>query len=178
MVPSGVSAQTPATTGGSELTVRPATSSDQEPLGRMGGALMRQHHAADARRFIQVDHPEAGYGRFLVSQLDNPDSVVLVAERRGEVVGYVFADVEGTSWRDLRGPCGFVHDVYVDDSERRRGAGTELMRAAIEWIRSKGRTQVVLSTMTQNGHAQQLFAKLGFRPTMVEMTLDTPARET
>jgi ribosomal protein S18 acetylase RimI-like enzyme len=63
-------------------------------------------------------------------------------------------------------------------SERRRGAGTELMRAAIEWIRSKGRTQVVLSTMTQNAHAQQLFAKLGFRPTMVEMTLDTPARET
>jgi hypothetical protein len=30
--------------------------------------------------------------------------------------------------------------------------------------------------MTQNAHAQQLFAKLGFRPTMVEMTLDAPAR--
>ena len=140
----------------------------------MGGALMRQHHATDPRRFIQVEHPEAGYGRFLVSQLGNPDVVVLVAERAGAVVGYVFADVEGTSWRDLRGPCGFVHDVFVTEAERGRGAGAELMRAAIEWMRSKGRNQVVLSTMTQNEHAQRLFARLGFRPTMVEMTLDTP----
>ena len=47
------------------------------------------------------------------------------------------------------------------------------------WVRAGMNTcrMVVLSTMTQNAHAQQLFAKLGFRPTMVEMTLDTPARE-
>jgi GNAT superfamily N-acetyltransferase len=154
------------------IVVRPATPADLEPLGRMGGALMRQHHAADPRRFIQVEHPEAGYGRFLVSQLANPSSRVLVAEHEGAIIGYVFADVEGTSWRDLRGPCGFVHDVYVEDRARRRGAGRELLRAAIEWIRSQGMSQVVLWTKTKNDHAQQLFATLGFRHTMMEMTLD------
>jgi ribosomal protein S18 acetylase RimI-like enzyme len=154
------------------ISVRRATASDQERLGRYGGALMRQHHAADATRFIQVEHPEAGYGRYLVSQLSNPDSLVMVAEDAGNVVGYVYADVEGTSWRDLRGPCGFVHDVYVDESVRRQGAGRMLLGAAIEWIRSKGRTQVVLWTKTQNDHAQRLFATSGFRPTMTEMTLD------
>ena len=46
------------------------------------------------------------------------------------------------------------------------------MTAAIAWIRSKGRSQVVLLTKTRNEHAQHLFAKLGFRPTMMEMTLD------
>ena len=154
------------------LTIRPATASDLEPLGRFGGALMRQHHASDPRRFIQVEHPEAGYGRYLVSQLSNPDSLVMVAERSGTIVGYVYADVETTSWRDLRGPCGFVHDVYVDESARHEGAGRALMRAAIAWIRSKGRSQVVLWTKTRNDHAQHLFAALGFRPTMIEMTLD------
>jgi len=98
------------------ITIRPATAADQEALGRFGGALMRQHHAADPLRFIQVEHPEAGYGRFLVSQLTNPASVVLVADRSGEVVGYVWADVEGISWKDLRGPCGYVHDIFVDES--------------------------------------------------------------
>ena len=158
------------------IQVRPATASDQEPLGRFGGALMRQHHAADPRRFIQVEHPEAGYGRFLVSQISNPDSLVLVAERSGTVIGYVFADVETTNWMQLRGPCGIVHDIYVDEAMRRLGAGRELMDAAIAWIRSKGRSQVVLLTKSQNQRAQDLFGRLGFRPTMLEMTLDQDAK--
>jgi ribosomal protein S18 acetylase RimI-like enzyme len=154
------------------ITVRPATAADQEPLGRFGAALLRQHHAADPRRFIHVEHPEAGYGRFLVSQASNPTSRVMVAENDGQVVGYIFADVEPTNWMELRGPCGVVQDVYVDEAARHLGAGRALMRAAIEWIRSQGRSQVVLLTKTQNQHAQHLFAALGFRPTMIEMTLD------
>ncbi len=154
------------------LQIRVAVASDQEFLGRYGGALMRQHHADDPRRFIQVDHPETGYGRFLVSQIANPSSLVMVAEKDGTVVGYIYADVESTNWMELRGPCGVVHDIYVDEAARRLGAGRELLRAAIAWIRSKGRSQVVLLTKTRNEHAHHLFAELGFRPTMVEMTLD------
>lgn len=154
------------------ITIRPAAASDEPYLGRFGAALMRQHHASDPKRFIQVDHPEAGYGRFLVAQISNPNGLVMVAEDAGKPVGYIFADLEPTSWMELRGPCGVVEDVYVDEAARHQGAGRALLRAAIEWIHAKGRSQVVLLTKTQNEHAQQLFAKLGFRPTMIEMTLD------
>jgi ribosomal protein S18 acetylase RimI-like enzyme len=99
----------------------------------------------------------------------------MVAENAGAVVGYVFADVESTNWMELRGPCGVVQDIYVDESARHLGAGRALMQAAIAWIHSKGRSQVVLLTKTHNEHAQHLFTALGFRPTMVEMTLDQPA---
>jgi GNAT superfamily N-acetyltransferase len=154
------------------IQLRPATKTDEASLGRYGAALMRQHHASDPRRFIQTDHPEAGYGRFLVSQLGDPDVLVMVAEREGEAVGYVFADIERTSWRDLRGPCGFIHDVYVDERVRRSGTGSELVRAAIDWIHSRGMSQVVLWSKSGNENAQHLFASLGFRKTMIEMTLD------
>jgi GNAT superfamily N-acetyltransferase len=154
------------------IEIRPAAESDEEALGRLGAALMRQHHASDPRRFILTNRPEAGYGRFLVSRLADPDCVVLVAERSSEIVGYAFAGLEPTSWKDLRGPCGFVHDLYVDEGARREGTGRELMRAAIAWIRSRGMSQVVLSSKTDNAAAQHLFAALGFRPTMIEMTLD------
>jgi ribosomal protein S18 acetylase RimI-like enzyme len=160
------------------ITLRAATPSDQEFLGRLGGALMRQHHASDPERFIQVEHPEDGYGRFLVSQLSNPDSLVLVAEHEGRVVGYVFADIESTNWMELRGPCGVIQDIYVDEPARGLGAGRRLMRTAIEWIHSKGRSQVVLLTKTGNEHARNLFTRLGFRPTMTEMTLDRDTGET
>ena len=154
------------------VTIRAATASDREPLGRFGGALMRQHHADDPKRFIGADHPEAAYGRFLVSQISNPNSLVMVAEHSGAVVGYVYADVESTNWMELRGPCGVVHDLYVDEAARRLGAGRQLLRAAIEWVRSNGRSQVVLLTKTRNEHAHHLFKAIGFRPTMIEMTLD------
>jgi ribosomal protein S18 acetylase RimI-like enzyme len=139
----------------------------------MGAALMRQHHDSDPRRFFTTDRPEQGYGRFLVSELDDPDTLVLVAELGDEIVGYVFAGIEGTSWRDLRGPCGFIHDVYVHQRARRLGAGRALLRAAIEWVRSRGMSQVVLWSKSGNDRARHLFADLGFRETMIEMTLDS-----
>ena len=51
------------------------------------GVSYRRPHAtvlarrlAEPRRFIQVEHPETGYGRFLVSQISNPNSLVMVAD--------------------------------------------------------------------------------------------------
>src|SRR5258708_7788231 len=76
------------------VSIRPARSSDEAALGRLGAALMRQHHASDPRRFILTDRPEAGYGRFLVSQLADPDYLVLVAEHPDEIFGYVFSSIE------------------------------------------------------------------------------------
>lgn len=160
------------------IQVRSARPADENALGRYGGALMRQHHADDPRRFIKPENPEPHYGRFLVAQQSNPSSLVLVAEDpAGRVVGYVYADVEGTNWMELRGPCGVVHDIYVDESARRLGAGRALLNAAVHWIHSKGRTQVVLLTKTRNEHAHHLFQALGFRPTMIEMTLDLDKAE-
>jgi ribosomal protein S18 acetylase RimI-like enzyme len=159
------------------VSFRPAEKSDEHALGRLGAALMRQHHASDPQRFLIVDRPEAGYGRFLVSLIGNPQYRVLVAERANEVAGYVLAGIEPTSWKDLRGPCGYIHDLYVHESARRQGVGQELMRAAIAWIHSRGMSQVVLMSKSGNQGAQRLFAKLGFRDTMVEMTLDREASD-
>jgi ribosomal protein S18 acetylase RimI-like enzyme len=154
------------------MTIRSAIPTDEEALGRYGGALMRQHHAADPKRFIDAEDPEAAYGRFLVSQISVSSTAVLVAEDSGRVVGYVYAGIESTNWMKLRGPCGAVHDLFVDEAARGLGAGRALLSAAIAWIQSKGRKQVVLLTKTNNERAQHLFRATGFRPTMIEMTLD------
>jgi len=113
--------------------------------------------------------PEAGYAWFLGTQLRD-DAVILVAERDGSVIGYVYAGLEPQSWKELREAAGFVHDVYVDDDCRRTGVGAALIEAAIARLRDKGLPRVVLWTAEHNVRAQHLFARLGFRRTMVEMT--------
>jgi GNAT superfamily N-acetyltransferase len=160
-----------------EYAIRPATRSDLPTLGRLGADLMRAHYAFDPNRFLAPgDDPEGGYGWFLETQLDTADAVVLVAEHADAIVGYVYAGLEPLSWKELRGPAGFIHDIVVDDAARRSGIATQLIAAAIEWLRAHGAPRVLLWTAAQNGAAQRLFAAAGFRPTMMEMTLELDAR--
>ncbi|WP_396625353.1 GNAT family N-acetyltransferase [Luteitalea sp.] len=153
------------------MLIRSATRDDVPALGRLGAQLMRQHHAFDARRFLAPgDAPEAGYGRFLGSQIDDPDVFLHVADVDGCVVGYVYAGIEPLSWKELRDECGFVHDLLVEESARGKGAGLALLEAAAAWFSSRAMPRVMLWTASQNATAQRLFARAGFRPTMIEMT--------
>ncbi len=150
--------------------IRAAVADDREALGRYGGALMRQHHEWDPARFLAVEHPEEGYATFLVGQLDSPGATVLVADLDGAVVGYAYASLEPMSWKELRGPCGYLHDVFVDELARGRGVGERLMNEALAWLEGRGAPRVVLVSAAKNTRAQALFARLGFRATMCEMT--------
>jgi GNAT superfamily N-acetyltransferase len=153
--------------------IRPAEPRDLPALGRLGAALMRTHYAFDSRRFLSPDDgAEAGYSSFLGSQLEAHDAVVMVAEIDGEVAGYVYAGVEPLSWKELRDEAGFVHDLLVSEAARSHGAGQLLLDAAIAWLRDRGMPRVVLWTAAPNAGAQRLFERRGFRPTMVEMTLE------
>lgn len=152
-------------------TIRPATKGDLAAVGRLGALLMRAHYEFDPERFMRPQRgAEQGYGSFLGSQLSDPDSIVLVAEHDGEVVGYVYAAVEPPSWKELRDRAGYIHDVLVAEGHRRSGMAEALMNAAIEWLRTRDVPRVVLGTASQNENAQRLFRRLGFRPTMIEMT--------
>ena len=156
----------------SEATaIRKATKADLPALGRLGALLLRTHFQFDSKRFMAPGgDPEAGYAWFLGTQLAEQDVVVLVAERQGAVVGYVYAGLEAQSWKELREASGFIHDVVVDERGRRTGVATALMEAAADWLRDHGAPRVMLWTAEQNEGAQRLFERLGFRRTMVEMT--------
>ena len=152
-------------------TIRTAQASDLPALGRLGARLMRSHYDFDRLRFIEPrPDAERGYASFLGLVLKDEDSAVFVADDDGEVAGYVFAALEPHSWKELRGPAGFIHDLVVDEHAYRKGIGAELMNAAIRWLRERGAPRVVLGTAVQNSPAQALFKRLGFRETMIEMT--------
>ena len=155
------------------MTIRRAETRDADALGRLGAALMHTHYAFDAHRFLDPgEGAESGYASFLASQLDDDESIVLVAEVDGRVAGYVYAAIEPLSWKELRDECGFIHDLLVIDQARGAGVGESLLNQAIEWLRAQGMPRVVLGTAAHNETAQRLFKRRGFRPTMIEMTLE------
>lgn len=155
----------------SDVIIRPAERRDLPTLGALGAALVRAHHAFDEHRFMAPPGDvESGYAWFLGTQLGAPDTVVLVAARGDAVVGYVYAGIEGESWKELRGPAGFIHDVVVAVDERGRGVATRLLEAAAAWLEAHGAPRLMLWTAEKNAAARGLFRRLGFRETMLEMT--------
>ncbi len=155
------------------VTIRNAEPRDLPSLGRLGAMLMRTHYAFDQQRFLAPGAgTEGGYASFLGSLLDSDEDRICVAEDEGRVVGYVYVALEPLSWKELRGPAGYIHDVAVEEGARHGGTGTKLMEAAIAWLRERGAPRVILGTAALNETAQSLFHHLGFRDTMIEMTME------
>ena len=153
------------------VTIRPATAADVRAMGRLGAVLVQTHHDFDAARFIAATpQTEHGYASYLGSQLAKRDIVILVAEDDGDVLGYTFAGIEGYDYMELRGPAGVLYDIVVDQAHRGRGIGQALLDATLAELRTRGAPRVVLSTAERNESAQRLFARAGFRRTMIEMT--------
>lgn len=156
----------------SPVLIRRATLSDLPLLGSSGAKLARQHYAYDSRRFKLFEPVEAEFSRFYGAQLARGDTAVLVAELEGKVVGYAFVRVEPESFVDALAVTAWIHDIYVDESARRRKVGALLFDAAVQVARELGSSCVMLSVAPQNEGARRMFEAYGLRVTMQEMRME------
>ena len=88
------------------------------------------------------------------------------------MLGYTYAGVEGRDYMALRGLAGVLYDLVVDPARQREGVGRLLLDATVAALATRGTPRLVLSTAQRNETAQRLFASVGFRRTMIEMTLE------
>ena len=155
------------------ITIRKAERRDLPAVGSLGAMLMQVHYAFDRERFLAAGAgAERGYASFLGDKLESAEDCVFVAEHDERIIGYIWAALEPLSWKELRGPAGFVHDIAVAEAARRSGAAQQLMSAAIAWLRERGAPRVILWTAAPTEAAKTLFRRLGFRETMIEMTME------
>jgi ribosomal protein S18 acetylase RimI-like enzyme len=104
--------------------------------------------------------------------MSESDAVILVADRDGQLVGYVFGQVEPPSLVSLTRSTGWIHDLYVSPDARGLGAGGKLLDQAIQAFQLIGPAGgIMLAVASQNAAAATLFQARGFRPTLQEMTL-------
>jgi ribosomal protein S18 acetylase RimI-like enzyme len=157
--------------------VRPARPADIPALARMGAQLARAHHAWDPERFFLPEEPlDDGYAWWLGKELLNPRAVVLAAiAPRRRVVGYAYGRLEPRDWNSLRDRCGVGVDLWVEPDARRSGVGRRLVEALVAALAERGAPRIVIGVAARNRDAQRVFARMGFRRTVVELTREVAA---
>jgi ribosomal protein S18 acetylase RimI-like enzyme len=156
------------------ILVRDARPSDLPALARLGAGLARWHHRLDPGRFFTVDGMEQGYAWWLGKELGNRGAVVLAATRGRRVVGYAYGRIEPRDWNTLRERCGVGVDLVVAPGFRRRGLGRRLVEGLVQRLAARGAPRLLIDVAAANPRAQAAFRRMGFRPTMLEMAVESP----
>ena len=94
---------------------------------------------------------------------------ILVAEEGGKLVGYVMCQRQTKTALQMRHQWGYISDLYVVPSHRRRGIGRDLLRACLDYLQSIGVSHARLGVWSPNSHAIRLYRQLGFKEYMLMM---------
>lgn len=95
---------------------------------------------------------------FLASKLASPADLYILAEVEGQLVG--LASLEGSTLARFK--HGVTLGLGIRRDHWRRGLGTALTRALLDWADSRGIIRVALEVVEANTAAIQLYATLGF----------------
>jgi ribosomal protein S18 acetylase RimI-like enzyme len=98
--------------------------------------------------------------RALSMLLESEDSLLLVAERGGEVIGMV--SLQPLISTATGGRSGLIEDLVVAGAHRGSGVGTRLIESLVESARAKGFERLSLGADRRNASALAFYAKYGF----------------
>ena len=139
------------------IHIRPARESDRDPLLELAERL--QVGVAPWRDPERVRRAVVGWVRDSLSDLADPDSGAFVAERNGEVVGFVCVSERSHFTGEVD---TYIGELVVAQKAEGVGVGRALVEAAEDWGRSRGRTRVVVDTGAANAPARRFYAALGY----------------
>ncbi len=148
------------------LSLRPATADDAALIASIHAASWRATYRGllpDA--FLDNDVPDERTAHWH-ARLNAPGAdrrFVVIAERAGEAIGFVCVE------RPMDSPWGVLLDnLHALPDHQGIGAGKLLMRAASDWARAQGETQLYLYVLEGNAPAIAFYERQGWQPAGAE----------
>ena len=139
-----------------ELLIRPSAVGDADAVVRLlevfanenpSASSSAQHDLQDARRALCSPTPDGSH--------------VAVAQVGGHVCGLVAATL-APSWAHGGRPIGFVTLLVVDESWRRQGIATELLRWVGSWASAHDAYKLLVEVRPENSAAIALYGRRDF----------------
>lgn len=145
-----------------ETTVRPAKAEELKQVQELNHQLF----LSDARHFddLNVNWPYEEGEQYFRDRIAGKGGVCLVAEKGGEVVGYVMGGWSHLNFSAYKGKRAELENICVSEAERSHGVGALLVEALLEWCGQNGATHVMVDAYAPNLRAIQFYKTQGFEP--------------
>ena len=156
----------------SDSPIRKAVAGDLEAVDRMLRQVLKLHH--DGRPDLFPPTGKKYTDAELCAIFENPDTPVFVYERDGQVVGYVFCELQVPRSHNLN-PIKtlYIDDLCVDETCRGQHIGQALFAFAKAFAKAQGCHNVTLHVWEKNTSAKAFYEALGMtvQYTSMEMML-------
>lgn len=139
------------------MSVREATLDDLPYIINLAG----QMHAES--RYRRTTFLPARLGHVAAGLIASPDGFAVVAEKDGEIIGTMLAQVMREPWFAAE-PVAYEYGVYVTPEHRGNHAAARMVRMFDTWAQERGAVLIDLgiSTGINDERTGAFYARLGF----------------
>jgi aminoglycoside 6'-N-acetyltransferase I len=131
-------------------TIRAAEADDRDELIRLISALF-PHTAEDLPSEIEEYLNPSDARRIFVAQRAN-----------GRLAGFVEVGTRPYAEGCDTSPVGYIEAWFVDEDLRCSGVGRELIRAAEDWARERGLTEIASDALIENEVSIEAHKRIGY----------------
>ncbi|MBI3190401.1 GNAT family N-acetyltransferase [archaeon] len=150
------------------MSIRKAAGRDIEHIHKLDKESVKYHQRLD-KDFYTIS--QKWWKIKIASQLEaikNPDNLILVAEKNGEIIGYVWGYIEKTAKLKI----GKIQDLIVTKKYRRRCIALALIKDIMDFFREKKCIISETAVNIENEPAIKTYEKAGFKKNEYKMRLN------
>jgi ribosomal protein S18 acetylase RimI-like enzyme len=153
-----------------KIVIRPVTADDAPAIAQLWESLVAYHKVLDSALPDAAPNGSGRYTKRLLQHLDDPYTRAFVAEKDGQIVGFILGMIIDLL-PDIfaQEPGGFLADIFVDAAHRRHGIGKKLVDALRQWFREQNVTHFDWHVAAQNPDALAFWRSVGGREVMIRM---------
>jgi ribosomal protein S18 acetylase RimI-like enzyme len=100
--------------------------------------------------------------KYFGDRVGGKGGLVLVAEVKDKVVGYLACGVDNYAYRSLN-PVGEIENMWVEEDFRDKGVGKKLVEGLKEELKQKGVKLLKVETLSRNAAALGFYKFVGLR---------------
>jgi ribosomal protein S18 acetylase RimI-like enzyme len=127
------------------------------------------HEQWDQSLYALRPDAEARFQRWIGPVIEDPRSILLVAEANGKIIGFLTAIMEADLPIYECEQHAMIMEFWVDPEFRRHGAGKALIDLAAKEYAAMGITQLRVRTAMANDAGREMLEHAGFRAGTIDL---------
>lgn len=144
-----------------DINIRHARAQDIQTVAEMCRELLMLH-SEFSEFWTPSDNCLESYLDYMAKAEDDSERALLVAIHSDEVIGFIHGTLQTPPPPVENKTRGLITDLMVSPAVRRKGTGSELHAALLEWFRAQNANEVTLTMACKNEAAVAFWRKLGY----------------